>query len=122
MSGKKYLILFLSISAFTAIYLYYVKQQRQASIASYFPQPRINDVYKMQDDYTDKGREVFYLKIKDIGKESIYFYPSYGASTAIHDGFLNHFDTSAVKVFTKRELQEIKEGKGSIQLLEIVRK
>jgi hypothetical protein len=122
MSGKKWLILFLSIGGLTAIYLYYVKKERQASITTYFSNPRINDVYKMQDDYSFDRREVYYLKIKDIGKESIYFYPSYGAAGSIHDGFLNHFDTSAVKVFTKRELQEIRDGKKSLQLVEIVRK
>jgi len=127
-TGKKLLMLFLSIGGFTAIYLYYVKKERQASVVNYFPNPKIDDIYKMQKETHEDGISVFYLKIKDIGAESIYFYPSRLTAGAMHDSFLKHFDTAEVEVFTKKELSEIKEGKWMIpakdytKLLEIERK
>jgi hypothetical protein len=127
-SRKTVLLLFLFICGFTAIYLYYVKQERQASIIRYFPHPQIGDVYKMQKETKEDGVIVFYLKIKDIGNESIYFYGSKLLMGAIHDSFLKQFDTSEVKVYTKKELGEIREGqwmipaKDNTKLLEIERK
>jgi hypothetical protein len=126
-SRKTLFILILSIGAFTAIYLYYIKQQRAASIISYFPDPKLGDIYKMQKE-TDEGVTVFYLKIKDIGAESIYFYPGRLMAGAIHDNFLKHFDSTGTTVFTKKELADIKDGKWKVpakddtQLLEIERK
>lgn len=126
-SRKTFFILILSIGGFTAIYLYYVKKQRAASIVSYFPDPKLGDIYKMQKE-TDEGVTVFYLKIKDIGAESIYFYPGRLVAGAIHDSFLKHFDSAETIVFTKKELTEIKDGKWKVrakddtQLLEIERK
>ena len=126
-SRKTFFILILSIGGFTAIYLYYVKKQRAASIISYFPDPKLGDIYKMQKE-TDEGVIVFYLKIKDIGAESIYFYPGRISASVIQDTFLNYFDKSETKVYTKKEIAEIIAGKWMIprkdktQLLEIQRK
>lgn len=122
MNKKALLILVLSIIGFLAIYLYYVKKDRQESIVKYFPDPHINDIYKVQRNSRAEGRTVTYLKIKDIGKGSLYFYPGYSSSNGINDGFLNHFDTSDVVVYTKKELLEMKEGKSDAEILEIVRK
>jgi hypothetical protein len=123
-----FLILFLSICAFTAVYLYYVKKERQNSIANYFPDPKIGDVYKMQRETYEDGLTVFYLKIKDIGEESIYFYPGRFYSGAMENDLLNDYDASQTKVYTKKELSDIIAGKWIVsskdktQLLEIERK
>lgn len=127
-SRKTFFILLLSIGAFTAIYLYYVKKERLASISNYFPHPQTGDVYKMQKETRNDGIVVFYLKIKDIGDESIYFYTSKLMMGAIQDSFLKQFDTGEVSVFTKKELAEIEQGKWDIpskdntRILEIERK
>lgn len=111
MTGKKYLILFLVIGAGTAAYLYYVQQYRTASIASYFGVPKIGDTYKMEKRFGRDGKATFYLKIKDIGAESIYFYQSKMTGNGLNDVLLGHYDTTEVKVYTKKELWEIKEGR-----------
>lgn len=121
-------LMVLAIVGATAIYLYEVKQERQTSIQAYFPQPRIGDIYKIQSETRDNGAGVFYLKIKDIGSESIYFYSSKLRTIAIDDALLKQFDTSEVEVYTKKELAEIKQGqwnnaaKMQLRLLEIERK
>lgn len=127
-SRKTFWIMVLGIAAGTAIYLFEVKQERLASIQSYFPQPRIGDIYKMQRETREDAVGVFYLKIKDIGSESIYFYGSKLMMGAMHDGFLKQFDTSEIVEYTKKELAAIKQGqwnnaaKMKLQLLEIERK
>ncbi len=126
-SRKTFFILILSIGTFTAIYLYYVKKERAASIDSYFPDPQTGDIYKMQKETSD-GVIIYYLKIKDIGHQSIYFYPGLLTAGAIHDSFLKHFDSSETVVIARKELTEIRNGKWKItakdqtQLLEIERK
>jgi hypothetical protein len=125
---KNLLILFLSVCAFTALYLLYVKQDRQHSITKYISDPKIGDIYKMRKETSEDGVFVFYLKIKDIGEQSIYFYPGKMQSGAIIDVFLNHYDTSNTTVYSKKELAKIVAGKWMIadkdktQLLEIERK
>jgi hypothetical protein len=127
-SRKRLLIVFLSVCGFTVVYLYYVKQERQASVAKYFPHPQTGDIYKMRKDTRGEGVTMFYLRIKDIGEQSIYFYPSRMETSVVSDVFLKHFDTTQTEVFTKNELAEIvagkwmAPGKGKMELLEIERK
>jgi hypothetical protein len=128
LSRKTIWTVILSVCAFTAAYLYYVKKEREASIKNYFPSPRIGDIYKLKKDTREDGVTVFYLKIKDIGEQSIYFYPSRLVAGALHDSFLKHFDTTETEVYTKKELAEIVAGKwmtpskDETQLVEIERK
>jgi len=127
-SRKRIWAIILLVCAFTAGYLYYVKKEREASIKNYFPHPQIGDIYKMQKDTREEGVVVFYLKIKDIGEQSIYFYPSRLVAGALHDSFLKDFDTTETEVYTKAELAEIVAGKwmlpskNRMQLIEIERK
>ncbi|MEO6316132.1 MAG: hypothetical protein ABIU63_12285 [Chitinophagaceae bacterium] len=117
----------LSVCAFTAVYLYYVKKERTESVKNYFSQPRVGDIYKLRKD-TREGVTVFYLKIKDVGEQSIYFYPGRLQAGALHDSFLKHFDTTETEVYTKKELAEIVGGqwktarKDETELIEIERK
>ena len=126
-SRKTVWTVILSVCAFTAAYLFYVKKEREASIKNYFPHPLVGDIYKLKKDTRD-GVTVFYLKIKDIGEESIYFYPSRLLASAMHDSFLKHFDTTETTVYTKKELAEIAAGKwktaskDDTELIEIERK
>jgi hypothetical protein len=125
---KNLLILFICICGFTAVYLYYVKKERLASIAQYFPHPQPGDIYKMQEDTREQGVIVFYLKIQSIDEQHIYFYRSRLVMGAIHDSLLRHFDTSYAQTYTKNDLADIVAGKWMIQdkdktqLLEIERK
>jgi len=118
----------LSVCAFTALYLLYIKQERAASVKKYFPQPQLGDIYKMKTRTSKDGIQVFYLKIKDIGRESIYFYRSRLTNTALQDTFLEQFDTTETEVYSKNELAEIVAGqwntvgKDNTQLIEIERK
>ena len=127
-SRKRFWILCLSIGIFTAAYLFYVKKEREASVRSYFPQPQIGDIYKMRKDSREDGPVVFYLKIKDISHESIYFYPSRLVNGALHDSFLKQFDTTETEVYTRKDLAAIASGqwknaaKDHTELVEIERK
>lgn len=119
----------MSIVGFIVVYLYFVNKERAATISLYFPKPAIGDIYKMQMETRDDGVVVYYLKIKDIGKESIYFYGSKLMMGAMHDSFLKQFDTSDVQVIPIKDLQEIAQGKWKEdagkdhkQILEIERK
>lgn len=124
---KTLLLTILSVCAFTAIYLIYVNFERKESIKKYFSQPQIGDIYKMKI-HTKEGREVFYLKIKDIGEQSIYFYPGRMGSNAAYDVLLARFDTTETSVYSKKELAAIVAGewntvqKDHTQLIEIERK
>lgn len=127
-SRKTLWTVILSVGVFTAGYLYYVKKDRENSITNYFQQPRPGDIYKMKKDTREDGLVVFYLKIKDIGEQSIYFYPSRLVGGALHDNFLKHFDTTGTTVYSKKELAEIAAGKWKnatndfTELVEIERK
>lgn len=125
---KNLLILFICICGFTAVYLYYVKKERQASIAQYFPHPQPGDIYKMQEDTREQGVIVFYLMIESIDGQYIYFYRSRLVTGAVHDSLLRHFDTSITQKYTRNDLADIVAGKwmtadkDKTQLLEIERK
>jgi hypothetical protein len=118
------------IAGFTAMYLYDVKKERKNSIARYSGNPKLGDIYKMQEETREDGAVVYYLKIKDIGAESIYFYPSRMRAGVIDDILLKSYDTSSysTRVYSKKELSEIVAGKwmipdkNKLQLLEIERK
>ncbi len=118
----------ISVCVFTAVYLYYVKLDREASIKKYLPMPRIGDIYKMQRETYDNGVYVFYLKVKDIGEQSIYFSKSRTSMMASSDIFLKDFDTTNTEVLSKKELAEIAAGKwmndssNNTKLIEIERK
>jgi hypothetical protein len=128
MTRKQYLFLFLAIGAATAAYLYYVQQYRKKSITDYFDRPQTGDVYKMEKKFGTAGINTFYLKIKDVGAESIYFYQSRMTGNGMNDVLLNNYDTLEVEVYSKKELREIKDGKWNTdfkdytRLLEISRK
>ncbi len=118
----------LSVCAFTALYLFYVKQERDASVKKYLLQPQLGDVYKMKARTSADGAIVFYLQVKDIGRESIYFYRSRMTGGAAYDVLLKRFDTTETAVYTRKELAEIAAGqwntvaKDNTQLIEIERK
>ncbi|HTL09849.1 MAG TPA: hypothetical protein VL307_16360 [Chitinophagaceae bacterium] len=127
-TAKRFWSVFIVVAAFTGAYLFYVKKDREASIRQYITQPQIGDIYKMRRETRQDGVMVFYLKIKDIGQESIYFYPSRLINGALHDSFLKQFDTTETEVFTKKELAAIAAGqwnnaaKDKTVLVEIERK
>ena len=125
---KTLLIVFISIVCFTAIYLYFVKQQRQETVARYLPQPLPGDVYKMESKTASTGRIAFYLQVKEAAGESVFFYRSIMTNWAPNDIFLNHFDSTELLRYSKKDLQEIKAGRwdndehDNTTLLEITRK
>src|SRR5882672_4652374 len=107
--GKKMLIIALSVIAFTVVYLYYVKQGRNQSISLYLPQPQAGDVYKMESN-TSEGQISFYLKVKEVAAEGVYFYLSRATSNVATDIFLNHFDSTETIRYGKKELLLLKDG------------
>ena len=127
--GKTWLILIACIIGFTAIYLFYVKKEREASIARYLPQPQAGDVYKMEHRTHEDGHTTFYMQVKAVSAEGVYFYRgrmiAWGGA---NDMLLNHFDSSEAVRYSKTELQQIKQGKWDdddhdyTTLLEITRK
>ncbi|HSC40057.1 MAG TPA: hypothetical protein VLD19_19370 [Chitinophagaceae bacterium] len=125
--GKKMLLILLSVIAFTVIYLYYVKQDRNKSISLYLSQPQAGDVYKMESN-TSEGEISFYLKVKEVAAEGVYFYRSGATSNTANDIFLNHFDSTETIRYGKKELLQLKDGQWNnvdhnyTTLLEISRK
>ncbi|MFT3934672.1 MAG: hypothetical protein QM726_13700 [Chitinophagaceae bacterium] len=128
MNKKKLLYIALTVFVFTAAYLFYVKIDRDNSIKTYLPQPRIGDIYKMQTETSEEGVIIYYLKVKDVGAQSIYFYQSKTAMIAASDIFLKNFDTTNTQVYSRKELEEIAAGKWmnkashNTKLIEIERK
>ncbi len=127
MSRKRIWTVIVAVIVFTAVYTLFVKKEREAGIKKYLPQPQLGDIYKMQKD-TREGVAVFYLKVKDIGTQSIYFYPSLSSSGAANDIYLKNFDTTETAVYSRKELVAIAAGEWNVpdrdrmQLIEIERK
>jgi hypothetical protein len=127
MSRKRIWTVVLSVIVFSAAYLFYVKKEREMAIKKYLPQPQLGDIYKMQKA-TRGGVTVFYLKVKDIGTQSIYFYPGLSSATTANDIFLKNFDTTETEVFSRKELMAIAAGEWDVpdrdrtKLIEIERK
>jgi len=125
---KNFLILVLCIGAFIAAYLFYVKKERQASVARYLPQPLPGDIYKMERKTHAEGRTAYYLQVKEVSAQGVYFYPSQMTAWAPTDIFLKHFDSTEVIRYSKKELEQIKDGQWDnddhdyTTLLEISRK
>lgn len=113
-SRKTMVWVLLSVCAFTAAYLWYVKEDREAGIKKYCTRPQLGDIYTMRQETHDHGVTVFYLKIKDIGAERIYFYPSRLVAGAPSDIFLKHFDTAETRVYSKKELADIVNGRWNV--------
>ena len=127
-SRKTGWIIILSVCAFTPVYLYYVKQQRKESVTNYSTQPRVGDIYKIQQDTPEDGVSVFYLKVINIDNQDVHFYRSRMIGTIPNDAILKQFDATRQMVYTKTELAEISAGKwmtaskDKTQLIEIERK
>ena len=127
MTRKRLWMVILSVIVFTVVYTFYVKKEREAGIKKYLPQPHVGDIYKMQKD-TREGVAVFYLKVKDIGAQSIYFYPGLSSSGAANDIFLKNFDTTETEVYSRKELLAMAAGEWDLpgmdgtKLIEIERK
>ena len=125
--GKKMLVIALSVIAFTVVYLYYVKQERNKSISLYLSQPQAGDVYKMRVQVSG-GEFVYYMKVKDVIGESVFFYPGRATSNAANDIFLNHYDSTETIRYGKKDLLGLKDDQWNnvdhkyMTLLEISRK
>ncbi len=128
MQRKYFLYLVLGICAFTAAYLYYQDTDRKNSIEKYFYAPKVGDVYKIKSDNEDGEHWLRYYKLAGINNNQLVFYASKMMADASADILLNHFDTTRQVIFTKIDLQEIKEGKwkndkkNNTTLVEIVRR
>lgn len=128
MKRKTLLYLFIGISAFVAIYLYYVDIDRKKSIERYFSQPQVGDVYKIKRNREDGKSWLSYLKLVEISGDRLVFNPSKMMADASADYILNHYDTHAPVIYSANELVDIKTGKwnnyqkDNTTLIEIVRK
>ena len=121
------LVIALCVIGFTVAYLYYVKQERNKSISLYLSQPQAGDVYKMESN-TSESQLSFYLKVKEVSAEGVYFYRSRVNSNVADDIFLNHYDSTETIRYPKKELLQLKDGQWNnvdhdyTSLLEISRK
>jgi hypothetical protein len=109
-SRKNQVILFLSVAALTAVYLFFVKKDRQASIARYLSQPLPGDIYKMERKTRREGTVAFYLQVQEVSAEGVYFFPSLMTAWAPNDIFLKHFDSTETVRYSKKELAQISQG------------
>ena len=128
MRGRTLLYLFIGISAFTALYLYYVKQDRKKSIEKYFAQPKVGDVYKIEADDDEGDKMLRYYEIKSIENGFIVFAPSNWTGASGVDYLMSHYDYDNTVIFSKEDLKAIRDGKwnnaqkSNTTLLEIKRK
>ena len=113
MSRKRVWIVILAVIVFTAVYAVYVKQERASAISRLLPQPQVGDIYKMQKD-TREGTMVYYLKVKDVGAQSIYFYPGLTSAGVANDIYLKNFDTTETEVYSRKELLAIAAGEWEV--------
>jgi hypothetical protein len=128
LTRKTYLVLIVSIVAFTALYLYYIKIERQQSIEKYFDNPKVGDIYKLQE-YDDSGdKRVYYLKLVKVDEKGLVFSPGKWEASSSNDYLLKHFDDLQPRGYTYEELKDIRNGKwatyqhNNTTLIEIVRK
>ena len=124
---NKYLLIFIGISAFLAIYLSYVHYDRKQSIQKYIGQPKAGDIYKIETKEED-GKWLHYYKIHSIENEKIVFTPAKMKADASADYILKHFQTDEFLTYSSADLKEISEGKwdnfqkDNTVLVEIIRK
>lgn len=127
-SRKTQIVLFLCIVAFVAVYLFYVKKDRQTSIARYLSRPLPGDIYKLERKTRSEGLVAFYLQVKEVSDDGVDFYPSLMSAWAPNDIFLKHFDSTQTVRYTQKELRQISDGRwddaehDNTVLLEISRK
>ncbi len=128
MKPKNFLYLFVSISLFIAIYLYFVGVERSNSIKRYFNDPQVGDIYKIKSDEEDGERWLRYYKVAEVQSNHLVFYKSKMMADASVDYLLNHYDTLNPVIYSRNELAGIKEGKwknnqrNNTELIEIVRR
>ena len=127
MKINKYVLIFIGISIFLAAYLYYVDYNRKQSIAKYFDNPKVGDIYKIKKDEGD-GKWVAYYKVHSFQDNKIAFVPGKLKSDASADYLLKQFNEYDAVIYTREELKEIRAGKWNnfqkdyTVLVEIVRK
>jgi hypothetical protein len=128
MNPKNYLYLFIGIAVALAAYLYTVKEQRKQSIADYFDQPKVGDIYKIEE-VDDKGDPwVSYQKVLQVDDRGLVFAPGKFKANQSSDYLLKHFNELTPFGYTRDELNDLKNGKwdnyehNNMKLIEIIRK
>lgn len=128
MFRKKYLFLFIGISVFLTAYLFYVKKEREQSVAQYFDQPKVGDIYKIKADDDDGTAYVEYWKVLEVSEKGLVFAAGKFKAWASVDYLQKNFNELMPFALTKEELAALKSGEWSIKnysntsIVEIVRK
>lgn len=111
MSRKTLLSLLIGIIAFLVAYLTYINYERRQSITLYFDDPRIGDIYKIQQEDEGGVSWIYYMKVINRTDAGLLFARSRMKSDASTDYLLKHFNKEAEQFHTYRQLAEIKQGK-----------
>lgn len=121
--GKLLIIILIA----TAAYLFYISEQRKASIKKYFTNPEVGDTYKMElDDVEEDGKRfIHFLKIKNITSNGISFKVLNLKNRSMSFSF-KLVDESDTCFYSHQQLTDIVEHKKFVQhnsdLIEIIRK
>jgi hypothetical protein len=128
MKMKMYLYLFLIIGVSITGYLYWVKEQRKQSVTRYFNQPKVGDIYKIEEDDDEGNHWVSYQKVLQVDARGLAFAPAKFRANQSSDYLLKHFNEMTPFGYTRQELNELRNGKwnnfehNNMRLLEIMRK
>ncbi|WP_207493569.1 hypothetical protein [Aridibaculum aurantiacum] len=127
MFHKRALRLFIGISLFVAGYLYYVHHDRQQSIAKFFDNPKVGDIYKIEKE-DDEGKYTHYWKVMETHEKGLVFVPSKFKAWGSIDYLQRSFDEMLPFSYTHEQLKALRDGKlnswehDNLKLIDIVRK
>jgi len=111
MERRQWLYLFIGISAFVAVYLFYVDYDRKESIKRHLPQPAVGDIYKIKRNDENSNPWLVYFKLVELSGERLVFIQSEMQTDASVDYLQNHYNTTAPVIYSRKEMQEIASGK-----------
>jgi hypothetical protein len=111
MERRQWLYLFIGISAFVALYLFYVDYGRKESIKRHLPQPVVGDIYKIKRNDENGNQWLVYFKLVEISGERLVFNHSKMQTDASVDYLQNHYNINEPIIYTRKEINDIAAGK-----------
>jgi hypothetical protein len=107
---RYHLLFYAAIVIALVLYLMQVNKEKKDSVEAHFNNTRIGDVWKVSIDKGD-GRMYTSYKIKDTSRENVYFYTCKFYDGNLYSASLRQFDNKAIAVFSRKDLQDIKDKK-----------
>jgi hypothetical protein len=85
---------------------------RSRSVAKFFPEPQVGDIYKFRYRDRDKATSLFfYRKVVAVQPDKLSFMASKWRVSAIDSAGLYDFDANRIEVADRSMLQAIREGR-----------